>query len=679
MLNEETIDRIFDAALYEISNILPSEWAEKNRYMSSDVTAMEGMYSFQNAPYAREPLDCIHPSDPARIITMLKASQLGLSTGVVENAIGWIISESPGNTLFLVGHADLVDDASKKVDMMIDNTPIRKNNLVRSSANKARKTKSGDTTNKKEFAGGELKLGIANHKYLRNISMRYGFIDDFDAMKSETKESGDTLSMVENRFKAFWKKMKLYLISSPELMESSNIYKAYLLGDQRKWFIPCPCCGVEITWEWETQSKRDPNLKAGITYKLDENNELIESSIGYTCQECGGFFDDKNKDELINSGRYIATNPKADPERVSFYMNALIAPTFMKGWLGYVKEYLIANPPNGVRDEAKHQVFVNQCLGMPYSPTGISNDSKQLKQNTRDYSPWTIPEKQSIADGNGKIILLTMASDMNGTVEDPQRGWLDDARMDWEIVAWSESGASYSIAAGSIGTFVPAHLRTDAYNFLGREKWTYVRGAPNSVWTRLDEIVAMKFKTDTGRYMGINALGLDTAPYTQYSYPYIESAKYQIYGLKGDKIHDSGIFIEGDHKPFAISKEHAKLWIVNVNRYKDVLSTHAKLKWVGAGSLHQPNDFMNFPTPQDGMYSDTGFFEHFEAEHKIIDEKTKRFIWKKKTDNAQNHFLDCRIYNMVARDLLINDIFKELGIKNGSWTDFVNLFKKRKS
>jgi len=36
---------------------------------------------------------------------------------------------------------------------------------------------------------------------------------------------------------------------------------------------------------------------------------------------------------------------------------------------------------------------------------------------------------------------------MNGTEQ--------DARMDYEVVAWSESGATYSIKHGSIGTFIP--------------------------------------------------------------------------------------------------------------------------------------------------------------------------------------------------------------------------------
>ena len=90
---------------------------------------------------------------------------------------------------------------------------------------------------------------------------------------------------------------KSVIVQLQNLMKSSNIKEAYLLGDQRKYFIPCPCCGVMIDWHW-TITKGD--ITGGITWKLDENGKVISNSVGYICQECGGFFDDKNKNELLN-------------------------------------------------------------------------------------------------------------------------------------------------------------------------------------------------------------------------------------------------------------------------------------------------------------------------------------------------------------------------------------------
>lgn len=674
----DIIDEVLEAANHQISNILPSEWAEQNRYMDSTVSPVQGLFSFDNSPYTREIVDFLHPSNPAQICVIMKGAQIGFSTSVIENAIGWIISQAPGNILFLVGHDTLIERAMGKVDNMLDSTGLRSSGVIRSSANRVKNNKSGDKDRSKEFVGGSLTMGSANHKAIRQLSMKYGFLDDLEAMKGASKESGSTIPLVMKRFAAYGKDKKVMMISTPEMKETSNIEPEYLKGDQRKYHVPCPCCGEFIVLEWEIDSEIIPNKKAGITYQLDENYNYIDGSTGYTCQKCDGFFDDRKKKELLLAGEWIPTAKPIDSTYISYHISTLYAPTYMDGWEFYVKEYLTAVPPNGVVDEGALHTFRNTVLGETYEQTGQTNDAEKLKENIRDYEMWLVPEKQSLADGNGKIILLTLGSDMNGTVEDSVRKFEDDGRMDWEIVAWSESGASYSIAQGSIGTFVPAHLRTESYNHGSRTKWTYVHSTENSIWDELTNILSKKIKVDTGRYMGILSSGVDTAPYTQYSYPFIENTKHKVYGLKGDKQHDSGIFIDGDQSPFQISKDHSKLWIVNVNRYKDLLSTYIGLKWSKTGAFKQPNNFMNFPKPEGYHYSDDGYFKHFEAEHKIIDEKTKRFVWKKVKENAQNHFFDCRIYAMVARDLFVSEVFKELGIKSvkkPEWIDYVKLTK----
>ena len=75
----------------------------------------------------------------------------------------------------------------------------------------------------------------------------------------------------------------------------------------------------------------------------------------------------------------------------------------------------------------------------------------------------TIPEKLSVKDGNGQVVLITLASDLNGK--------MDDARLDYEVVAWTESGANYSIDHGSIGTFIPNQTQRQKDKD-DREHWT---------------------------------------------------------------------------------------------------------------------------------------------------------------------------------------------------------------
>lgn len=656
---------ILEKSRHHISDVLPSVWCEQNRFMTPDVSPIPGKFSYDNSPYVREIVDCLAPDHPAQRIAMMKGAQIGVSTGLIEAGIGWIISQNPGNILFLVGHDDLVVDAGKKIDRMIDNSGIR--HLIQSSSGRARKTKSGDTDRMKEFPNGYLKIGITNRKTLRNISMQYGFIDDFEAMQGYTEQAGATTKMIEQRFAAFDKKMKLFYISTPELKATSNIEPVYLAGDQRKYHVPCPCCGEFIAWEWETECENDRVEHAGIYWELDNKGGLIPESVGYICQKCGKWFDDSTKTEMILNGMWIPTAEPSRPGNYSYHISALYAPTYMYGWEHYVREYLEANPPEGKRDENKHKAFVNLCLGQTYEPKGESVSANALQGNIRPYQIGMIPEKLSIADGNGKIVLVTFGSDLNGKE--------DDARLDWEIVAHSESGATYSIDHGSIGTFIP-NLSKEQHAKIDRKKWTYQHGHANSVWPELDKLLSTTLATDTGRKMRVFISGIDAGYETVHVYQYMEMTNNFVVALKGKDV-DKYTNIHADLKTFRKSRERPDLFLVETNTTKDRLNEMMLLKWNPNYHDVQPAGFMNFPTPSDGKYLFTNYFSHFEAEHKVLDKDTQ-YRWLKKSSAHQNHLFDCRLYALVVKDILLERIFREMKMPNGTWQDYVDIVLPKK-
>lgn len=581
------------------------------------------------------------------------------STGVIEAGIGWVISQNPGNILFLVGHEDLVKDAATKIDRMIDNSGIRE--YIKSNSLKTKNRKTGDTDTRKDYKDGYLKIGIANHKALRNISMQYGFIDDFESMRSDSKESGSTKDLVEQRFAAFAKKMKLFYISTPELKETSNIEPVYLMGDQRKYHVPCPCCGEFIALEWTIESEKTKGKMAGITWELDDSSQLIAESVGYTCQKCEGFFNDSNKSELVKMGKWIPTAEPSRPGNYSYHISSLYAPPYMFGWEHYVRSYLEAKPPNGKVKEEKWKTFKNLVLGETYEPTGESISANKLQKNIRNYEPSILPENISLSDGNGKIVMLTCGSDLNGKE--------DDARLDFEIIAHSESGATYSVTHGSVGTFVPR-----GGGAKDRNKFTYRHGLENSVWPIFEKIINSTYKSDfDGREMKIFMTGLDSGYMTQHAYKFLDSYNGNIVALKG-KDDDKYIAQNADLKTYRVSKERAKLYLVESNHTKDLLAEQMNLNWTKETGEKQPYGFMNFPKPTNGLYEYHNYFSHFEAEHKVVDKKGG-YRWLKKSRNVQNHLFDCRLYGMVVKDILLDQIFKQMKIKNGTWNEYVQLIK----
>lgn len=651
----DTLDGLIDQSFAKISDILPSEWAEENRVMTSELSSRQGPYRFDNSPYIREMLDCLSPGHPSRKIAIMKGAQIGLSTGLIENGIGWIIAENPGNILFLVGHEDLVKDAGKKVDALIDNTGIR--NLIRSASKRKRNASTGDTDRVKEYAGGYLKIGTENKKTLRNISMKFGFIDDFEGMRGQTKEAGATTKMIEQRFASFAQVMKLFYISTPELKETSNIEPVYELGDQRRFHIPCPCCGDFIVLEWQTVSEINEGEPAGIYWELDDKGKLIPEKVGYVCQKCGDFFTDQKKGELLNHGEWRPTAEPSEPGYYSYHISALYAPTFMYGWERYVRDYLEAHDEYGNVDDAKMKTFYNLCLGLTWEGAKESGSAELLQQNIRDYEIGILPGVLAEEDGNGEFVMITCGADLGGKV--------DDARLDYEIVAYTESGASYSIDHGSIGTFVSGNKDED------REKWSYRLGndVKNSIWPEFDKILKKVYHNDkTGdAYMKIMQTGLDTGHFTEYAYGFVNSRN-NIYGLKGKGMNkyenpDSNV------KLYTPSRSKENLYLIETNRTKDELVNKMNLKWNPDFAEQQPVGFMNFPTPNNSKYGFENYFSHFESEEKRID-KNGNFIWVKKTTTTQNHLFDCRLYAEAVRNILVQEMGISKKEKNYSWEDY---------
>lgn len=669
-LQEQIID-ILDASRFLLSDIKPSEWAEANRVMSSDVTSFPGPFRFDRTPYCKEIVDCLSPDHPARIVAVMKGAQIGFSVNVIENGIGWIIAQNPGNILFLSGHQDLAEEAmEKKIDQMIDSCGLRP--YIRPNVLRKKNQRTGDTSKAKEFPGGSLIAGSAsNHKLLRQRSVQYGFIDDFDSAKKSSKESGNTRTLIQQRFAAYYDKMKLFYISTPELKQTSNIEPVYLLGDQRKYFIPCPCCGEYIDLHWSVQLSSDiGSERAGIVWELDTNGKLLPETVKYRCQKCGDYFDDSQKGELIRAGEWRPTAEPSEPGYYSYHISSLYAPPGMFDWAYYVRQYLEANPPNGKQKEDLQKTFQNLCLGLPYEQSGKENEASTIQRNCRNYEIDTVPDQLSHKDQSRGIVLLTCAADMNGKE--------DDARLDYEIVAWAKNGSSYSIRQGSIGTFIPNESKKK--DKADRERWTYkVNG--RSVWPEFEKIIGQEFKTDSGQTMKVMLTGLDCGHFTTDAYAFIDRTRFRVVGVRGDK--------ESQYRKFGIdmpvfkpAKERTKLYMLDVNHIKDTISTNMELKWAPGSNEPQPEGFMNFPTPSSGMYLYKTYFEHFQAEHRVTEQKDGEPIaarWVKKNSAVQNHFWDTYIYNYALKDIWADMVLRaNKPPLKGGWAEFIRLGEAKK-
>lgn len=662
----DTLSEILDATSILKSDLKPSEWYEKHMVMPQG-SAFPGPIKYNRTPFWREPVDCADPNHPARDITIMGPAQMGKSIMVLNPIVGYSIAQDPGNILFLTGHADLTKRAVQKIDFMIHNCDLSK--LIRPSVLKQRNSRSGDTAMEKEFRGGNLIAGsITNHNLMRQNDVKKSIADDLDAGQIEKGDTGNTVDLIKGRTKAFENQCKRYWVSSPQIKGRSLIEMQFELSDKRYYNVPCPECHEMIVLNLKVDV--DDKHSGGLHWELDNIGRVIPKSVGYVCYKCAGFFNDKRKHELLLAGKWVATCEPKERHHQGYGITGLYAPHGMTSWVTLAEKYVLSNPAGQPRDEGKYKTFMNIDIGEVYEEPTLSVKPNQLQLNIRNYPIGIIPEAQSIADGNGKIVVLTLAADLGGRVNGINSDY-DDVRLDYEVIAHSETGSTYSVIHGSLGTFVPNQTKEEKENSTAK-KWSYDINLPNNVWDEFEKIRTTVYASDNGVKFRIAATGIDTGFAEAQAFNYIDRKIGQgfIIGLKGDK-EDKYVPMHVEQSSFKIASR-ANLYMVRIGQLKDKLMARINFKW--ERGHFQPPGFLNFPEPGDGKYRYDNYFSHYEAEHRVLD-KSGKFIWAKKASGVQNHHFDVNIYNTVVKEILMHNTFKslKLDVKVMTWKNFSNL------
>lgn len=658
---------------YELKLVksVPSEWIESNIILPDGVSRYKGPFSYDISPYAKEIVNTLSSSHSARVVSIMKCAQIGLTQGLIIPGIAYVISEDAYPMLFMAGDKELAKTSIReRLDPILHSSGLQ--SLIRPSVIRAKNQRTGDTDFSKEYAGGRLTVeGTNNVDKMRQISVKIIFADDWDAAPRSDKKEGSLRKLMEGRQTSYGNMAKTYYVSTPTTKQASNIEQVYELGDQRKWHWPCPHCGEQFTPVW--RQKLEDGTFAGIVYELDKNNRLINSSVKYKCPTCRSLISESEKYDMNLLGEWIATATPIVENYMSYHLNALVIPPGFVTWVDLVKEWLEACPPGGIVNKAMLQTFKNIRMGETWEEIGESPTVNQLMTNCREYHPGTVPDETCDNDGNGKLLLLTLAVDLNGIMKRE----VEDVRLDWEVKAHSSNGQSYSVDHGSIGTFqrIGDVKSRDKAREGDRVKYTYAHGQVYSVWPELEELMRKDWICESGKTMNVNISIIDTGYFTQNAKKFINKFDdLLVYGIKGRSETGEYRRISKDTPFITKSRENRKLYMLEVNQIKDIVSENMKLREAFDGS--QPEGFMNFPESRDGKYNMRGYFRHYEGEKRtevMKNDEVIGFNWEKKHSSSLNHFWDVHIYNTAGREIYL-DIIKQSDprIKQFTWADFVD-------
>ena len=175
-----------------------TEWAEKNRRLSTEASAEPGPWRTDRTPYLREPMDAFTDPRVHRIV-MVAASQVGKSE-FLNNTIGYIIDEDPGSILFV--HPTTIDakEYSKlRIAPMIRDCPTLKKKVA-----DPKSRDSGNTILQKTYPGGILTMcGSTEAHALASKPIRYIMGDERDRWATSAGNEGDPWELAQARQTTF--------------------------------------------------------------------------------------------------------------------------------------------------------------------------------------------------------------------------------------------------------------------------------------------------------------------------------------------------------------------------------------------------------------------------------------------------------------------------------------------
>lgn len=439
---KEQVRKIFKTIRAVIpKDLLPevSEWAEKNRFMTSKVSNITGQFSYDNTPYAKEIANCFSKNSPIREVAIMKGVQLGFTTAIFENVIGYSIAHDPSPMMLVSGDLKLLKDFKTiKIDNLIDNSGLREKIIAETDNRHSRRT--GDTAELIDFLGGFLRIsGCHNANSLRSLPIKKLFLDELDAYPQSLAGEGSPIDLAVKRTESYSRTRKIGYISTPLLSCTSHIKEYYEKGDQRKFYVPCPFCHEKqelifyshdgglygddkaVIDEDKNYKNNDIKIKRkpyGLIFNSEECKNGNYSSVVYRCKYCGADLKDFHKKKMLIKGEWIPTATAKKPHYRSYHLSALYS--LFKSWEDCVSDFLEAG-----KDPIKLQSFYNLTLGLPYEETlaGVEiYKLRKLKEENRNNN--VIPQE---------ALFLVGACDVQ------------DDRLEVEIKAFGDRWRSWGI------------------------------------------------------------------------------------------------------------------------------------------------------------------------------------------------------------------------------------------
>lgn len=572
-------------------------WANAYRYLSSESADLSGKYSTEITPWIPGMHDAI--DDPAiwKVVCM-KSAQIAWTDGVINNWLGRIIDVDPSPIIGLFAKTDAAREyGAEKFAPMVNATPRLAEKVdVRTSR------KDGNRALFKKFPGGFLKLvGSNSPSNVKSTPAPRVFVEEPDDASANVGKQGDSIKLLEERTKTYARR-KVVFGGTPSVKGLSTIEAAYLTGDQRRFFVPCPECHESHVLDWgNVKWLIDPNASHPVYGK-----SRPETAV-YACPHCGAAWDDAAKNCAVRDGKWIAATECRGV--ASFHINELYSPFPGSRLSRLAERFLEAQAKLEQGDDTDMIVFVNSCQGLPYEYQSDAPDLDALMERAEDYAENTIPE--------GGLI-LTVGVDVQHD------------RLAIIIRAWGRDEESWLVY------------------------WGEIHGNPSDksdgVWPALEQFLFAPRRHASGALLSIAAVSIDSGDggtsEAVYQWTRAMHRKYhEVMATKGQSTDFGQLEIFSRPKTNLDTKGPRntkaatfglRVYPVGTNKAKDLLAGRLKLSGAGAGRIHWYRDVR------------ADYWQQITSEVKAPHRSFRhRRVWQKKAGRA-NEAWDCEVLALHA-------------------------------
>lgn len=360
-----------------------TEWAEANLSFSSRFTSSPGPFRVRSYPYMREWLDAFHPASGVRSMALLCGAQVAKSTAI-QVGMAYRLCRAPAPALWVLDTQTNAQSFSEsRWQVMIDDNEVLRAELP---ANKD-KFKNLDQAFRRMhlwFVGSNSPGNLAG----RSISLLC--LDEVDKYKTKTKQEAAAVQLAIQRTASF--PMALIVQTSTPTTQEGSIWKAWLEGDQRRFWVPCPHCGEMTLLNW-------PMMKWDDEAKIDQDKwdlKRVRETARLECPHCAGHITDASKTKMLRDGQWRAENPGALPGHRSYHLSALYSVRRSFGALA-VKFLQDKQSLMGLQD------FVNSILAEPWE-----------EAMTTESRPLTVGEynlRAPVEEGTARIMAVDVQQD----------------------------------------------------------------------------------------------------------------------------------------------------------------------------------------------------------------------------------------------------------------------------